>query len=200
MKSRLSLTVAALLLLSVLYLPAQTTTGTPTSSHTQKKGKLPSTATDGLKGKLPAKGEATTEENLGIQKRAGTGLEPAKETEQTIQNAVKKEEFTLRNGTEYKLDKTINLENAASDHPIAVDYQVGSIDQKPAFVTILVNGKEAPTKPEDAEKLFGAKLGGTVHAQGAQSTMSACEGSRICIETQVINAKEVCVRWKCISE
>ncbi|PYP90917.1 MAG: hypothetical protein DMG65_09815 [Candidatus Angelobacter sp. Gp1-AA117] len=199
MKSTLP-SVLAVLLFFPACLPAQTGAGTASAAGGQKSGKHAGTATDGLKGKLPIEGEVKTQKAASAKKHSSTESETPKGTEQAVQNAVRNDEFTLQNGNEYKLDKTINLENTASDHPISVAYQVGNIDQKPAFVTVLVDPKKAPAKPGDAERLFGGKLDGIVHTADAQSTMLACEESRVCVETQKIDGKDVCVCWKCISK
>lgn len=132
--------------------------------------------------------------NATNEKKAGA------KSSDTIQNAVKNDEFTLQNGKEYKLGKSINLADSTNKtDDVAVDYQVGTIHDKPAYVTVVVDSKDAPKKADDAEKLFGGRLDGSVHTPEAQTSMSACEGERICVETQKVGEQEVCVKWRCIN-
>jgi len=177
----------------------QTGTGASASaSPAQKKSQSQPGATDGLKSKLPAENQddpgTFRTQKMGRKAGSGKGLEGA------IQNAVKSDEFTLQSGKEYKLGTTVNWPDDTRKDRIAIDYQVGSIDKKPAFVTVMVESKDAPKMAEDAEKLFGGKLSGPVHAEGLQTTMSACTGSRVCVETEKVGDRDVCVRWKCISK
>jgi len=179
---------------------AQTTTGaSPSTSRAQKKKSQPG-ATD-EKNKLPAENQDKAAANPAAQRTEGDKAKSNKGAEEAIRNAVSTDEFMLQSGKEYKLDKSVDLaEKSKFTDQIAVDYQVGSIDQKPAFVTVLVDSKNAPKEPQDAERLFGAKLGSTVHLTGMQATMSACEGSRICVETEKVDGRDVCVKWRCISK
>jgi hypothetical protein len=198
-KSILLVTAVCFLSVPPALATAQTTTGAPASvSPAQKKSKSQPGATDELKSR-PA--ENQDKAKAFPAKNAGTTAKSNKQLEEAIRTAVGTDEFVLQSGNEYKLDKSVNLTEKFSvkDH-IAVDYQVGSIDQKPAFVTVLVDSKHAPKEPEDAEKLFGAKLDGPVHLTGMQTTMSACVGSRVCVETEKVDGQDVCVKWKCISK
>lgn len=199
MKSILLVTAVWLLLLPSA-LAAQTTAGAPEStSPAQKKSKSQPGATDELQSKLPA--EHQDKANAFPAKSASAKAKSNKEMGEAIRTAVSTDEFMLQNGNEYKLDKSVNLaEKMSVKDRIAVDYQVGSIDQKPAFVTVLVDSKQAPKEPGDAEKLFGAKLDGPVHLTGMETTMSACAGSRVCVETEKVGGQDVCVKWKCISK
>ena len=203
MKSTLFLVFAVSLFFPEFGLVAQTGTGTSTASGAHGKSKGAATATDGLKSTLSTKAtkkDKKKDADSDFEMIMRPDVKPAKGTEEAVQNAVRNNGFTLQNGKEYKLDKAISLENTTSNQPVSIEYQVGNIDQKPAFVTVLVDSKEAPTKPEDAEKIFGAKLSGPVQVAGTQSTLSACGESRVCVETGTVNQKEVCVRWKCISK
>jgi hypothetical protein len=181
---------------------AQTAAGAPASTApAQKKSKSQPGAADELKSKLPAENQDKADAFPAARKTASSKAKSNKGLEEAIRTAVSTDEFMLQSDKEYKLDKSVNLmEKFPGKNQIAVDYQVGSIDQKPAFVTVLVNSKDAPKGPEDAEKLFGAKLDGPVHLTGMESTMSACEGSRVCVETEKVGGQEVCVKWKCISK
>jgi hypothetical protein len=163
------------------------------------KSKSSSPALSAPKKSSPASQQA----NSAMESQTGSLLEKkaGAKASDTIQNAVRNDEFTLQNGKEYKLDKSVNLadtSNKADD--VTVDYQVGVIRDKPAYVTVVVDSKDAPQKADDAEKLFGTRLDGSVHTAEAQTSMLACAGERICVETQKIDNQEVCVKWRCVGK
>ena len=120
-----------------------------------------------------------------------------------LADALKKDEFTLTSGKdgkgEYKLDKPIDLTaDQSAQKSVSVDYQVGTIDKKPALATIVVDPKAASKSPADVESL----LRDVPKEQSAQTpsftgTMQKCSDGEVCVRTKMIDGKPVCVEWRC---
>jgi|SRR5437867_185551 len=117
-----------------------------------------------------------------------------------VADALKKEEFTITSGNDaYKLDKPIDLTGDQSGgKSVSVDYQVGTIDDKPALATVVVDPKAASKSPADVESL----LRDVPKEQSAQTpsftgTMQKCSDGEVCVRTKMIDGKPVCVEWRC---
>lgn len=120
--------------------------------------------------------------------------------------ALRNDKFLLNKRKDtYKLETPISLEGEDKSSPsVALDYQIGTIDQKPAFATVLLPVDEVPKVREHISTLFQdndsqQKSGkvAQVQTEKGSTVLQKCPGEEICVRTQVINHKEVCVETRC---
>jgi|SRR5438094_9915377 len=120
-----------------------------------------------------------------------------------VADALKKDEFTLTSGKdgkgEYKLDKPIDLTaDQSAQKSVSVDYQVGTIDKKPALATIVVDPKAASKSPADVDGLLrDLPKEQPAQTSGSTTVMQKCSDGEVCVKTEMVDGKPVCVEWRC---
>ncbi|MBZ5567419.1 MAG: hypothetical protein LAN64_06150 [Acidobacteriia bacterium] len=115
------------------------------------------------------------------------------DSRKAVTEALKKDRFVLSgDGADYKLEKPIKTTFA--DKGFAVDYQVGTINKKPAYVTVIGDQDTLP-KSSDLDAAFGDIK--SAKTPTGPALFQDCAGERVCVETRIIEGKPVCVKWKC---
>jgi hypothetical protein len=112
-----------------------------------------------------------------------------------VTNAVKNDHFELEKG-EYKLQHTINMgSSAAKNDNIKVDYQIGTIDNKPATISAYVDKDKAPKDAKEADAIFGISTREPLHVNGAeQQVLQKCTNGKRCVKT---DSSGRCIKWIC---
>ena len=149
----------------------------PVTAMAQNQPKPPSAASSAEKEKRGAKS----------QRRASMGSVP---------EAVKNDRFDLKDG-EYKLEHPVNVESSPAKHDnIEVDYQIGTIEGKPATVSVFVDKAKAPKEkePKEAEKMFGIVPDESVHTSSGEETLQHCPDGKVCAQT---DDNGDCIKWVC---
>jgi len=118
-----------------------------------------------------------------------------------INAAVHSEQFALsKNKDSYRLNKPVNLTSNQQNEPtVSIDYQVGIIDMKPAFATVVQSPSAASKSPGDVDRFLGI-LPNTLAvstSNASQSVLQKCSDGQVCVKTQMVGGKEVCVEWRC---
>jgi hypothetical protein len=98
------------------------------------------------------------------------------------------------NRKEFHLAEPITLGTSdTTTGKVHVQSQIGTIEGKPAFATILVDPAEAPKTAAEADRIVNEN-----RSRGFLVDVQACAGEKYCTETKLIKGVPVCVRWKCV--
>jgi hypothetical protein len=98
------------------------------------------------------------------------------------------------NGEEYDLAEPITLGTSdTTTQKVRVQSQVGMIEGKPAFATLLVELEKAPKTTTDADSVVNE-----FRSSGLLMHVQRCVGTLVCTDTKLIQGKWVCVRWTCV--
>jgi len=108
-----------------------------------------------------------------------------------------KNSFVLsHDGSKYHLEKPITPDNANSKTAIHIEGQVGTLNDKPAFGTIIIDPKQAPKTAAEAGDLL--REYGSMQTPGSQqAAFQACSGTLVCVETRKDSGSDVCIKWEC---
>ncbi len=112
-----------------------------------------------------------------------------------VMNAVKNDHFELEKG-EYKLQHAINMQSStAKSDNIKVDYQIGTIDNKPATISAYVDKDKSPKDAKEADAIFGVPTGESVRINGSeQQVLQKCTDGKKCVKT---DSSGRCIKWVC---
>ena len=108
-----------------------------------------------------------------------------------------KNSFMLsHDGSKYHLEKPITPDNANPKGAIHIEGQVGTLNDKPAFGTIIIDPKQAPKTGAEADNLL--REYGSMQTPGSQqAALQACSGTLVCVETRKDSGSDVCIKWEC---
>lgn len=121
-------------------------------------------------------------------------------------DAIKNYSFKLQTGGgykgEYKLESTIDAASTSANDNLKLDYQVGTIDGKPAFVSVIVDRSKAPKGNEltgselrKAEATIGVNPSVTVRVDHLEKVMlQGCTDGKRCVKT---DKDGNCIKWVC---
>jgi hypothetical protein len=108
-----------------------------------------------------------------------------------------KNSFVLsQDGSRYHLEQPITPDNANSKTAVHIEGQVGTLNDKPAFGTIIIDPKQAPTTAAEADDLLH-KYGSMQTPGSQQAALQACRGTLVCVETRKDSGSDVCIKWEC---
>jgi len=112
-------------------------------------------------------------------------------------DAAPKNSFVLsHDGSKYHLEKPITPDNANPKGAIHIEGQVGTLNDKPAFGTIIIDPKQAPKTAAEADDLL--REYGSMQTPGSQqAALQACSGTLVCVETRKDSGFDVCIKWEC---
>jgi len=136
-------------------------------------------------------GPQTAEKNSGTRALSQT-------SKTAIEGAIKSDRFELTKD-EYKLERPIDVDSSPSKRDnISVDYQIGTIDGKPATVSFVIDKKKAPKEKDSkqVDAMFGVvpnqpvRIGKPEH----QSLLQKCRNGRTCVKT---DKDGNCIKWVC---
>jgi hypothetical protein len=118
-----------------------------------------------------------------------------------INTALHSEQFALsKNKDSYRLNKPVDLTGGQHDEAtVSIDYQIGSIDEKPAFATVIQPLDTVSKSPGDVDKFFRV-LPNTLTvstSNSSQTVLQKCSDGQVCVKTKLVDGKEVCVEWRC---
>lgn len=129
---------------------------------------------------------------------SSTQQKSAKSHDRAVADALKNDTFKLTEG-EYNLTHPINLNSSPNKkNNVEVQYQLGTIEGKPATVNVLVDKKKAPG-PQEADKadeMFGrVPSSQSVHVEGLgqDSFLQKCRDGKKCVKTE----NDRCIKWVC---
>ncbi len=136
-------------------------------------------------------GRQTVEKNSGAKAQSHS-------SKSAIAGAVKSDRFELTKD-EYKLERPIDVDSSPSKRDnINIDYQIGTIDGKPATVSFVTDKTKAPKEKDSkqAEEMFGdvpnesVRIGEPDH----QRLLQKCRDGRTCVKT---DKNGNCIKWVC---
>jgi len=159
------------------------------------------TATSGTTVQMPAGSSASQTvkpDSMGVR-RGGANT--------TFADAIKDSRFTLQkaegNKDEYKLERTIDAVSTSTSDNLKIDYQVGTIDDKPAFVSLIVDRNKAPkgdvlkgNELRKVEETLGVTARVTVQVGHAEQrvVLQGCNDGKRCVKT---DKDGNCIKWVC---